>query len=91
MLCPPFGRCGKKALVSGLRRSNMLSECAPDQQGKLAALVNNAGISPKREGGSRLGVADTTAEVAQTIYFLCSEESSYINGAEILINGGQHV
>ena len=36
----------------------------------------------------RLG---TTAEVAKTIYFLCSADSSYINGAEIHINGGQHV
>jgi NAD(P)-dependent dehydrogenase (short-subunit alcohol dehydrogenase family) len=30
-------------------------------------------------------------EVAETIYFLCTEASSYINGAEIHINGGQHV
>ncbi len=30
-------------------------------------------------------------EVAETIYFLCTEQSSYINGAEIHINGGQHV
>jgi len=30
-------------------------------------------------------------EVAETIYFLCSPQSSYINGAEIHINGGQHV
>lgn len=30
-------------------------------------------------------------EVAETIYFLCSGQSSYINGAEIHINGGQHV
>ncbi len=29
-------------------------------------------------------------EVAETIHFLCSESSSYINGAEIHINGGQH-
>lgn len=29
-------------------------------------------------------------EVAETILFLCSERSSYINGAEIHINGGQH-
>ena len=36
----------------------------------------------------RLG---TTLEVARTIRFLCSDESSYINGAEIHINGGQHV
>jgi NAD(P)-dependent dehydrogenase (short-subunit alcohol dehydrogenase family) len=31
------------------------------------------------------------AEVAETIYFLCSNSASYINGAEIHINGGQHV
>ena len=30
-------------------------------------------------------------EVARTIYFLCTEQSSYVNGAEIQINGGQHV
>ncbi|MFT8244403.1 SDR family NAD(P)-dependent oxidoreductase [Roseomonas sp. BN140053] len=36
----------------------------------------------------RLGEA---GEVAETILFLCSAGSSYINGAEIHINGGQHV
>ena len=36
----------------------------------------------------RLG---TPQEVAATIFFLCSSPSSYINGAEIHINGGQHV
>jgi len=30
-------------------------------------------------------------EVAEAIYFLCSEQSSYISGTEIEINGGQHV
>lgn len=36
----------------------------------------------------RLG---TPKEVADTIFFLCSEGAAYINGAEIAINGGQHV
>ncbi len=36
----------------------------------------------------RLG---TPEEVARTIYFLCTDQSSYVNGAEIHINGGQHV
>jgi NAD(P)-dependent dehydrogenase (short-subunit alcohol dehydrogenase family) len=36
----------------------------------------------------RLGLPE---EVAKAIYFLCSEQSSYINGAELHINGGQHV
>lgn len=31
------------------------------------------------------------SEVADTIFFLCSAQSSYINGTEIEINGGQHV
>jgi NAD(P)-dependent dehydrogenase (short-subunit alcohol dehydrogenase family) len=31
------------------------------------------------------------SEVAAAIYFLCSEDSSYISGTEIEINGAQHV
>jgi len=31
------------------------------------------------------------AEVAETIFFLCTGAASYVNGAEIHINGGQHV
>lgn len=30
-------------------------------------------------------------EVARTIYYLCTPESSYVSGVEIEINGGQHV
>jgi NAD(P)-dependent dehydrogenase (short-subunit alcohol dehydrogenase family) len=36
----------------------------------------------------RLG---TPEEVARTIYYLCTPESSYVSGVEIEINGGQHV
>lgn len=36
----------------------------------------------------RLG---TTDEVADLIWFLCSPQATYITGAEIPINGGQHV
>ncbi|MEO0944042.1 MAG: SDR family oxidoreductase [Pseudomonadota bacterium] len=32
-----------------------------------------------------------TSEVADVIYFLCTDQSSYVNGTEIEINGGQHV
>ena len=32
-----------------------------------------------------------TSEVAETIYYLCSDASSYVTGSEIHINGGQHV
>jgi NAD(P)-dependent dehydrogenase (short-subunit alcohol dehydrogenase family) len=30
-------------------------------------------------------------EVAETIFFLCSSQSSYVTGAEVHVNGGQHV
>ena len=36
----------------------------------------------------RLGTPD---EVAKIIYVLCTDTASYVNGAEISINGGQHV
>ena len=36
----------------------------------------------------RLGLQE---EVADTIFYLCSKEASYVSGAEIEINGGQHV
>lgn len=36
----------------------------------------------------RLGAPE---EVARSIYLLCSEQSSYVHGAELHINGGQHV
>ncbi|MDM7849774.1 SDR family NAD(P)-dependent oxidoreductase [Pseudochrobactrum kiredjianiae] len=32
-----------------------------------------------------------TSEVAETIYYLCTDASSYVTGSEIHINGGQHV
>jgi NAD(P)-dependent dehydrogenase (short-subunit alcohol dehydrogenase family) len=38
-----------------------------------------------------LGRLGTPEEVASTIYFLCSPQSSYVTGAEIQINGGMHV
>ena len=36
----------------------------------------------------RLGLPE---EVADTIFYLCSEKASYVSGAEIEINGGQYV
>ena len=42
----------------------------------------------KRLPLQRLGQPE---EVADAIYFLCSDQSSYISGAEIEVNGAQHV
>jgi NAD(P)-dependent dehydrogenase (short-subunit alcohol dehydrogenase family) len=56
--------------------------------------IDTAILSPGTEGLiadiplRRLGLPE---EVAQVIYFLCTDPSSYINGAELHVNGGQHV
>ncbi len=38
-----------------------------------------------------LGRLGRPEEVASTIYFLCSGQSSYVTGTEVEVNGGQHV
>jgi len=38
-----------------------------------------------------LGRLGRTEEVARAIHFLCTDASSYVTGAELHINGGQHV
>ncbi len=51
-------------------------------------------LSPGTEtliSGIPLGRLGLPEEVAKVIYFLCTDPSSYINGAELHINGGQHV
>ena len=35
----------------------------------------------------RLG---TVVEVAHSVFFLCTRQSSYVNGVDLQINGGQH-
>jgi NAD(P)-dependent dehydrogenase (short-subunit alcohol dehydrogenase family) len=37
------------------------------------------------------GGSGSPRRVAKAIYFLCTEQSSYINGAELSVDGGQHV
>ena len=72
-----FGPMGVRvnAIAPGEIRTDILS---PDTEKELLPAI------PMH----RLG---TTDEVADTIYFLCSGQASYVNGAEIHINGGQHV
>ena len=51
-------------------------------------------LSPGTEdivAGLPLGRIGTPEEVAKVIYFLCSDQASYVTGAELHANGGQHV
>lgn len=59
--------------------------------GEIATSILSAGTDELVQAEVPMGRLGTTAEVAKTIYFLCADQSSYINGAEIHINGGQHV
>jgi acetoacetyl-CoA reductase len=53
----------------------------------IPAEILNSKILPQIPVG-RLGKPD---EVAGLIIYLCSEEAAYVNGANIAINGGQHM
>jgi len=59
--------------------------------GEIATSILFPGTDELGQAEGPVGRLGTTAEVAKTIHFLCTEQSSYINGAEIHINGGQHV
>jgi len=56
--------------------------------------INTPILSPGTEGLLKdipMGRLGTPEEVARTIFFLCSGDSSYMTGAEVHINGGEHV
>lgn len=59
--------------------------------GEIATSILSPGTEEMVERDVPLRRLGTTEEVARTIHFLCTDASSYINGAEIHINGGQHV
>lgn len=59
--------------------------------GEIATAILSPGTDALVKAEVPMGRFGTTDEVARTIYFLCTDQSSYINGAEIHINGGQHV
>ena len=63
------------AISPGEIRTDILS---PDSEARLAPII------PMR----RIGTPD---EVANVVFFLCSEAASYVTGEEIQINGGQHL
>jgi NAD(P)-dependent dehydrogenase (short-subunit alcohol dehydrogenase family) len=59
--------------------------------GEIATAILSPGTDELVHRAVPLGRLGAPREVAETIYFLCSGASSYINGSEIYIDGGQHV
>lgn len=56
--------------------------------------VDTSILSPGTEkivSGLPLQRLGQPTEIAEAIWFLCSEQSSYVTGTEIEVNGGQHV
>ena len=59
--------------------------------GELATSILSAGTEEMVEQQVPMKRLGSPAEVAEVVSFLCSAKASYVTGAEIPINGGQHV
>lgn len=70
------------------RRGIRVNAVAPGEIDTTVLSPGTQGIVDAQIPMRRLGDPD---EVARAVFFLCSDGASYINGAEIQINGGQHV
>lgn len=59
--------------------------------GEIATSILSPGTEEMVERDVPMKRLGSPKEVAEVISFLCSAKSSYVNGAEIPINGGQHL
>lgn len=59
--------------------------------GEIATSILSPGTDELVEQQVPMKRLGSPKEVAEVVTFLCSQKSSYINGAEIPINGGQHL
>jgi NAD(P)-dependent dehydrogenase (short-subunit alcohol dehydrogenase family) len=59
--------------------------------GEIATAMLSPGTEPALLPDIPLGRLGQPEEIASIIYMLCTSASSYVNGSEIHINGGQHV
>jgi NAD(P)-dependent dehydrogenase (short-subunit alcohol dehydrogenase family) len=55
---------------------------------EMAKLVHSADIRTAYKDAIPLARYGTTDEIANAVYFLCSDEASYINGQILCVDGG---
>ncbi len=86
-----------KAALSALTRE-LAHELAPRgirtnaiAPGEIDTAMLSPGTNELVHRAVPMGRLGSPREVAETIHFLCSEASAYINGSSIYIDGGQHV
>lgn len=86
-----------KAALAGLTRE-MAADFGPRgvrvnaiSPGEIDTSILSPGTEKIVQENIPMGRLGEPQEVAKAIYFLCTEQSSYVNGAELHINGGQHV
>lgn len=86
-----------KAALAALTRE-MAAEFAPRgvrtnaiSPGEIATSMLSPGTEAFAEREVPLRRLGSTAEIASAIFFLCNASASYVNGAELHVNGGQHV
>ncbi len=88
---------GSKAALLSLTRE-MAAEFAPlgvrtnaISPGEIDTAILSPGTAAFADREVPMRRLGKPSEVASAIYFLCSDAASYVNGAELHINGGQHV
>ena len=88
--------CSKAALATLTRE--MANEFAPRgvrvnaiSPGEIDTSILSPGTREFAEREVPMRRLGTPAEVASAIFYLCSDQASYVNGAELHVNGGQHV
>jgi NAD(P)-dependent dehydrogenase (short-subunit alcohol dehydrogenase family) len=88
--------CSKAALFALTRE--MAAEFAPDgirvnaiSPGEIATSILSPGTAEYAQRQVPMRRLGSTEEVAKAVGFLCSDAASYTTGAELHINGGQHV
>lgn len=88
--------CSKAALHALTRE--MAAEFAPDgvrvnaiAPGEIATSILSPGTAEYAQRQVPMRRLGSTDEVASAVRFLCNGDASYVTGAELHINGGQHV